>query len=59
MQVTNLLNAVEFVFVPLVNPDGYEVYYILAGVTIVLERTFNFSCSTLGMVTVCGERIAG
>jgi hypothetical protein len=23
-QVTNLLNAVEFVFVPLVNPDGYE-----------------------------------
>ena len=26
-QVTNLLNELEFVIVPFVNPDGYEVIY--------------------------------
>ena len=26
LQVTNLLKELEFIFVPFVNPDGYEVY---------------------------------
>ena len=26
VQVTKLLQGVEFVFIPLTNPDGYEVY---------------------------------
>ena len=47
----NILEKVEFIFVPFVNPDGYEV-------RIMIELSaFSKMCSILGAMTGCGERI--
>ena len=43
MQVTSLLNEVEFIFAPLVNPDGYEVSAVAA--SIILSRTRSIKTS--------------
>ena len=51
LKVVELLEKVKFVFVPFVNPDGYEVS-MLTVVSLLLA-----DASTLGPMIVCGERI--
>ena len=54
-QVTKLLESLEFIFIPFVNPDGYAVRFCDAMYT---ANAFNdySSCSILGMEIACGVR---
>ena len=69
----NLLDKVEFIIVPLVNPDGYEVEYRytlsmighclidykmwLAASACVYIVYYHFHSSTHGLIPDCGVRI--
>ena len=58
-QVTELLDKLEFVFVPIVNPDGYEVKIVDEFFSKSQTQPRPSFLSTLGLMIVSGERIAG